>query len=272
MISVSPEFEQAAKAPTKEVSGYIVLQDGTEVTAGGDLEYYTITGTGAFLKTAMRKVVCSLLGNHEDMVDTAIDVYYGVKVSGEFEFILIGKFNITKAVYKKDQDSTELTGYDNMLHFTVPYVPVGEYPTTAYGFLTAVCAGAGVVLENETIYNGTVDVSEDFYQNVEEFTFRDVLEDICELAASYALINPEGRLELRQLSAEAVDGLDYENLIDLEVGDVHGGINSLVLSRQPQNDDVYLQDEDDINQPTNRNILALSRLDVTYTTPDGESE
>lgn len=267
MLTVSSAFKDAMQAPIKRVSGYIVLQDGSEVHSDGDLVKYTLSSTGEFLKTAMSELKATFIGQKDDLIGSTVDVYYGVYHDGDYEYALKGKFNITEAVYKKDQDTTEVVGYDNMIHFSVEYTTVGEYPMTLYKYLEAVCAGAGITLANETIFNGTLTVDEDYYKNIAEYTFRDVLEDICEVAVSYAVINPEGNVELRQIT-DTGETLDYDNLLKYQTGDKWGGINSLVLSRQPQNDDVYTQDEADINSPTTRNILDLNKFSVTYSTEE----
>lgn len=264
MLTVDQSFKDAMNAPVKRVSGYLVLQDGTELKNNGDLKSFTIQSTGEFLKTAMSKFTATLLGEHP-IVNTMLDAYYGTFYDDEWHYILKGKFQITEAVFKKDTNTTELTGYDNMLQFVIPYVSVGDYPTTLYNYLRAVCSGAGVPLQNDSIYNGNLVMEEDYYKNVEAFTFRDVLEDICEASASYGFINPSGNLELRQIS-DTGEVLTYDNLLKYSTGDEWGGINSLVLSRQPQNDDVYVQDEGDINAPTTRNILDLTKFNVGYST------
>ncbi len=264
MLTVDSAFKDAMQAPIKRVRGYIVLQDGTEIHSDGDLVKYTITSTGDFLKTAMSEIKATFNGKKE-LEGTMIDVFYGVYYDDQYNYVLKGKFNITEAIYKQTNDTTEVTGYDNMLQFTVPYSPVGEYPSTMYDYLTAICAGAGVVLENDSIFNGAIDVPEDYYKNIEDFTYRDVLEDICEVAASYAIINANGNLELRQI-ADTGEILTFDNLLELETGNQYGGINSLVLSRQPQNDDVYVKDDADINRPTTKNILDLNKFKVTYST------
>jgi hypothetical protein len=263
MLQVTPSFKAAIQEPIKRVDGYIVLQDGTQVGSDGDLKSYTVNSTGDFLKTSMSQIKATLIGEYDNIKGTMIDVYYGVFVDSQWEYVLKGKFNITEASYKKDSDTTEFEGYDNMLHFIVPYSPVGLYPTTLLGYLSALCAGAGVVLENTAIFNGTLIVGEDYYKNISEYTFRDVLEDICEASASYAVIGANGNLQLRQVN-QTGEIITYENLLSFNTGDKYGGINTLVLSRQPQNDDLYMRDEVDVNRPMTRNILDLNRFKVTY--------
>lgn len=264
MLQVSSEFKTAMQNPDKRVKGYIVLEDGTEIRPEGDLQQFTIESAGKLLKTAMSKLNLTLLTKYESLVGTTVDVFYGVYTENEeYEYIQLGKFEVTKAEYIEDQGITRLEGYDNMLKFHKEYTSVTDFPTTLYEFLQAVCSGAGVVLKNETIYNGELSVPEEYYAEIPDFTFRDVLEDICEVSASSARITPDGQLELVQIG-DTGEELTYDNLLKYKIGDKWGEVNSVVLAREPQEDNVFLRDEDDINQPTNRNILNLERLEVTY--------
>lgn len=266
MLTVSQEFKDALKSPVKRTTGYIVLEDGRELLPDGDLQKYTIESVGGFLRSAMSKITVTLLGEHALAGSTA-EIFYGVEYNDEYHYASRGIFSFSEAVYKKDSNTTTLTGYDYMDRFNVDYSTVGDYPTTLYEYLQAICSLVGVVLENSSIYNGELPVEEDYYENVGAYTVRDVLEDICEVSASYALINQFGHLELRQVTHTG-ETLTYDNLIEYQVGDYWGGINSLVLSRQPQNDDIAMRDEEDISSPTTRNVLDLNKFDVGYKTED----
>ena len=263
MISVDQDFQDALQQPIKRVSGYLVLQDGTEVEPDGDLKKFTINATGDYLKTAMSEIKATLIGQQEDLADTMLDAYYGVFYDDEWHWELKGKFNIIEAEYKKGEEVTEIKGYDNMVHFAQEYFSVGEYPSDLKDYLNAICSGAGVGLETEEFHNDNLSLDEDLYAGVEEYTFRDVLEDICEVTGTVALINPQGDLELREIKETEVT-LYYNNLTKYKTGDRYGSINSLVLSRQPQNDNIFIQDEEDINRPTTRNIMDLDKFNVTY--------
>lgn len=263
MLNVTSDFKTAVQAPIKRVSGYLVLPDGTEIAADGDLGKYTIDSTGDFLKTTMSRLTATLLGQYDTIKGSMIDVYYGVYRDAAWDWQLKGKFTITEAVFKKDDNTTELEGYDNMLQFQKAYTSVSDFPVTLIDYLQAVCSGAGVQLDNETIYNGSLDIPEDYYIDIPDTTYRDVIEDICEVTGTNARILPNGNLRLEGI-VDTGETLTYDNLIKYTLGDKFGGINSLVLSRQPQNDDIYLQDEVDINTPTTRNILDLNKFNVTY--------
>lgn len=265
MLGVSAGFKAAIQQPIKRVLGYIVLPDGTQLKGedNGDLQKYSIDSTGDFLKTAMAHVTATLLGDHADIKGSMIDTYYGVYHDGDFDYTLKGKFTITDASFNKGDNTTSLEGYDNMLQFQQPYTSVSDFPVSLFGYLQAVCSGAGVQLENDSIYNGSLDIPLDYYVDIQDTTYRDVLEDICEVTGTNARILPNGNLKLETI-VDTGETLTYANLKEYSLGDKYGGINSVVLSRQPQNDDVYLQDEVDINTPTTRNILDLNKFQVTY--------
>lgn len=262
MLAVPQEFKDALKSPVKKVSGFLITTDGAEYLPTGDLQQYTIQTVGGFLRTAMSKFSATLLGEHA-LEGVTTEVYYGVDYDGDFHYILCGTYDITEAVYDKAKGTTAISGFDNMVRFDKPYVTVGSYPTTLYEYLQAITSLAGVVLQNEEIYNGTLELTEDYYKLVDEMTIRDVLEDVCEASASYAIINAQGNLELRQI-AHTGETLTYDNLIEYELGEYWGGINSLVLSRQPQNDDVFLRDDADINKPMTRNLFDFNKFKVGY--------
>ena len=265
MLEVTSDFKTALQAPIKRISGYLVLQDGTELKDNSGLVKYSIDSTGDLLKSAMSHFTATLTGER-DVKGTMIDAYYGVYET-DWVWQLKGKFTITEATYKKDTDVTEIEGYDNMLQFQQAYTSVSDFPVTLYEYLQAVCSGAGVQLENDSIYNGSLSIDEDLYIDIQDTTFRDVIEDICEATGTSARILPNGNLHLGAIN-DTGETLTYDNLLKYSIGDQYGGINSLVLSRQPQNDDVYLQDEDDINTPTTRNILDLTKFQVTYSQDD----
>lgn len=266
MITVSPEFKNALKAPIKQVSGYLELEDGTQFLPGGVLQKFTIEATGGFLRTAMSKITATLKGEQQYQGST-VKAFYGVRVGATMEYAQKGIFTFSDAKYDKKKDLTVLTGYDNMALFSEDYVTVGTFPTTLFEYLQAVASVAGVPLANEEIYNGDLVIDEDLYVNVGAFSVREVVDDICEASASYAIINPDGNLELRQI-ADTGELLTYSELEKYEKGEHWGGINSVVLSRQPQNDDIFVRDETDISAPTTRNVMDLSKFNVGYKVGD----
>lgn len=264
MLTTSIDFKTAIKQPIKRVSGYLVLSDGTQVLPSDDLVKYSVDATGKLLKASMSHLKATLIGDYTAQKGTMLDAYYGVYHASAWDYLLKGKYTITEATYSKDENTTELEGYDNMLQFQQAYTSVSDFPVSMYEYLQAVCSGAGVQLDNDSLYNGSISIPIDYFVDIPDTTFRDALEDICEASGTIARILPSGDLRLEKI-VDTGETLTYDNLLKYSAKEKYGGINSLVLSRQPQNDDVYLQDEVDINTPTTRNILDLNKFNVTYT-------
>lgn len=256
--------------PIKRIIGRLEATDGTIYSADNNLQEIKLTATGQPLATSMVQIEAKLLGEHK-IVDTKLTALAGTynDTSNEFEYTPIGVFNVLTAEYSKDEDTTKIVAYDNMVLFQVLYFPVSDYPTTLYDLLTGLCAAVGVQLSSIDIYNGSLDIPTDYWADIAETTFRDVLKEICEVSATSARINAAGELEMVPLPTLTGQSLTYDNLLDYKFSDDYGAINTVVLSRQPQNDDVVLQDDEQVNYPMTKNILDLETAQITYTMDEG---
>lgn len=127
-------------------------------------------------------------------------------------------------------------------------------PITIDDYIKAICDHLGLVFKNygETYANSDKIINEEFYIATDgtslNFTFRDVLDDLAEVTASTIVINEEdGELEIRYIN-ETNDTIDAEYLKNVKVdfGQKYGPINSIVLSRSAESDNVYLKDDESI--------------------------
>lgn len=127
-------------------------------------------------------------------------------------------------------------------------------PITIDDYIKAICDHLGLIFKNygETYANSDKVINEEFYIAADgtslNFTFRDVFDDLAEVTASTIVINEEdGELEIRYIN-ETNDTIDAEYLKDVKVdfGQKYGPINSIVLSRSAESDNVYLKDDESI--------------------------
>ena len=127
-------------------------------------------------------------------------------------------------------------------------------PITIDDYINTICNHLGLTFKNygETYANSNQVINEEFYIGADgtslNFTFRDVFDDLAEVTASTIVINEEdGELEIRYIN-ETNDTIDAEYLKDVKVdfGQKYGPINSIVLSRSAESDNVYLQDDESI--------------------------
>lgn len=127
-------------------------------------------------------------------------------------------------------------------------------PITIDEYIKTICDHLGLIFKNygETYANSDKVINEEFYIAADgtslNFTFRDVFDDLAEVTASTIVINEEdGELEIRYIN-ETNDTIDAEYLKDVKVdfGQKYGPINSIVLSRSAESDNVYLKDDESI--------------------------
>lgn len=275
MRAASAAFKTAMKAPIKEVIGKIIVAEGDEIVGGGDLISYTIeTASVAVGKSAMRKLTATYLGTR-NLVGHNIEIQLGVRVaSGDFEFISLGSFLVSQAQTIKDKDSVKITGYDRMVYGIIKYLGglTFTYPTTVSGLYEQIVAILGQEAATLDIPLGDLTIESDLYENISGFTYRDALEEIAILGGAVVTVDKDDKIALRNIKTpdNTVEALSYDDLLELTLKDVYGEVNSVVLSRQPQEDNVIAAiDEDSIAENglaeikiINNQIIDKRREDV----------
>lgn len=252
MRAASAAFKAAMKAPIKEVVGKVIIGEGDELTSGGDLISYTIeTASIAVGKSSLRKITLSYLGNR-NLSGQLVEVQLGVRVaSGDFEFISLGSFLIAQVQTIKDKETVKATGYDRMVYGITPYLGAitFTYPTTVSGLYQQIAAIMGQEVATATIPLGDLEIESDLYENISGTTYRDVLEEIAILGGSVVTVDKDDKLALRNIKTpdNVADELSYDDLLELTINDKYGQVNSVVLARDPQEDNVVAdQDTDSI--------------------------
>lgn len=173
---------------------------------------------------------------------------FGVKSASDtdYSYIEYGTYLIKEA--KKDEGSQgiSLECYDFMLQSMIPYDLVLDYTggITVKAYLDAICDRLGWKKGYTTFYNYDALIEEEKYDISD--TFRDVLDDIAEVAGG--MIGFVGDALTVIYPTNSGEVIDEENLKTLTMGKKFGPINSVVLSRTPQEDNIYRQDSDSVKE------------------------
>lgn len=170
----------------------------------------------------------------------------GVKIAGgTYEYVSHGLFLVTQSDTEKDKEMTTLTAFDQIIYSMIPYEPESfTYPTTVGAFYEAIGTVIGVPVETAVIPFASLTIDEDLYENIQGIQYRTILEDIAILGGQVLVINEAGQLSLRSVKTptNTPDAFNYSHLKRLTIKDKYGKVNSLVLSRQPTEDNVVLRD------------------------------
>lgn len=261
-------FKEAIKEYGKEITasfscGGVIYRDDDIISMNPHYE-------GSLLGTVMKcldiEIKSTLVGNASAIVGVAMpgeavagvgDVgdasvihtpRFGVKAPGDadYSYIEYGTHIVKEKKHDEEQQSIILECYDLMLKSMVPYDLSLDYSegVTVKDFLDAICDRLGWAKGYTTFYNSGVFIDEEKYDSSD--TFRDALDDIAEVAGG--MIGFVGD-ELRVIyPTDHGEILDEENLKTLKIGKKYGPINSVVLSRTPQEDNIYNQDTDSITE------------------------
>lgn len=245
MLPVSTAFKNAMKRPTKQLRAEIGY-NGTHLTSADDLYRVKLSAKGGLLKTVMGKMEAKFTGSHNP-VGRMVSVKVGVRLpDGTYEDVEYGSFLCTEITSIKDQEYSTIIGYDNMIKFYIPYMPIFTYPISVYDFTTAICNQCGVQLGNVTIPDGDFMIEAELFENISGLTFITVIRKVAEMTGTTAVIGNDDKLYFRPSTATE-EQITYANLFKLKLEPKYGGVNSLVLSRQPQEDNVVLKDDADIS-------------------------
>ena len=128
---------------------------------------------------------------------------------------------------------------DNLIKSMVDYEAVNlTYPATIFTFFRAAVAKVGYTTNINSLPNGNQQMAIDIFENI-GFTYRDVLDDIA--VANGVLFYVDGNeLKIATLGGNAItiddDILKNQNI---EFGQHFGPINTIVLSRSGESDNIY---------------------------------
>lgn len=87
-------------------------------------------------------------------------------------------------------------------------------------------------------------IERELWENISGITYRDIFVQIAQATASTCIIRDD-KVYFKPITATQ-ERLTYNNLMKLKLEPLYGEINSVVLSRAPQEDNVYLRDEESV--------------------------
>ena len=167
---------------------------------------------------------------------------FGVKAPGDadYSYIEYGSYLIKELKRDEETKSISVECYDLMLQSMIPYDLSLDYSNgiTVKDYLDAICDRLGWEKGYSGFTNYDVLIDEEKYDISD--TFRDALDDIAEVAGGMLGFVDDKLTVIYPTDSHEV--IDEENLKSLKIGKKFGPINSVVLARTPQEDNIYRQD------------------------------
>ena len=212
-------------------------------------EIYSITPhyNADLLKSVMKQLDIEL--SVDIPLNTIINCQIGIKVNEQYEMLNYGNYVVYKSEKQEDTGTYKITCYDKMLYSMKQNETLGiTYPVTIKNYLRAVANKIGLNVANQTFYNEDLNIPSELYLGL-EYTYRDILDEIAQATGSIIALNENDEIEVKY-PTQTNDTIDEDFLKDVNVdfGQKYGAINSIVLSRSGESDNVYLRDEESVAQ------------------------
>lgn len=243
MIVISDDFKTAMTQPVKELQAYIEGEDHS-IRDSDDLINFKINAEGGLCKSVMRKLEAKYLGDH-NLLGKWVTAGFGVKLaSGAYEYLKYGSFLVSELTITKDTGETNIVAYDRMINAMKPYTALDiEYPVDLFTYTKKLCEACGLELGNTSFtVHGDWVIEGELWENINGITYRDIFVQIAQATASTCIVGADDKVYFKPITSTG-ERVTYDNLFKLKLEDKYGEINSVVLSRTPAEDNVYLRDE-----------------------------
>ena len=250
MINVTDKFKQAMKEPVKMVTASLVLDDNTVITGQDKLIKITIDSSGHLFGTATSVINIELFGTNYNLVDHTFSVVAKTlidAVNDTWEEANLGLFYVEESTADFEKKTTKIKGYDLMGKLAKTPYNSGtiQFPCTVKELINQLAGRFDFTVDTnlDTLPNITYQVPEDLYAKISNCTYRDILGEIAGATATIAVFNGK-TLSFRDSKKKPDEDeiWTYDNLKTLKYKPKYGPVNSLVLARTPQEDNIAVAD------------------------------
>lgn len=249
MSKVSEAFLRAASGDVIHPASYIVLGDEHIIPVSYQLQDAVYDEDSQnFLGTFISRYGEMVLYSEHELLlqDEKFQLYTGFQLeNGRVEYAAQGTFYIYEVQEEQHDIQKTIRFADARILFNKPLLQEISYPLSVKQMLETVCGQVQVPCMDITgLPNADFIIDKEVYWG-EEATCADVVKAIAQAAAGFALIDTDGTLCIRWFS-DSIYQWDADTYFTLESHDIFGPVNSVVLGRQPQNDNIYLRDEESV--------------------------
>lgn len=221
-------------------------EDDIDETIGAeDIYNAIIVNKGNLLSTLMKEFDFEI---SEDLrLGDVVDCSFGLKVGDEYEYVNYGKYIIYSKEKNEDTNTYSYVAFDSMLLSMVEVDDTSIIQNvTVQQAIENICDKVGLTInitssDIQNYPNLENVINENAFTDI-EMTYRDVLDMICQ-CLGLSMIVEDRELKLKALNNNIVDTFDGNYLKDTNVKfNKKYMINSIVLSRSEDNDNIYRQD------------------------------
>ena len=244
MKAHTTNFKNTVKLLGRKLKGIITYDDVTL-----EDEIYSITPhyEGAILKSIMKQLDLEL--SVDIPIGTIINCQIGILVGNDYEMLNFGNYVVFNSKKQEDNKSYRITCYDKILYSMKDNEDLHiTYPISIKNYLSRIASEIGLTVATTSFHNSELQIQGELYAGL-NYTYRDILDEIAQATGSIICLNQNDEIIVKY-PTQTNDTIDEEFLKDINVdfGQKYGPVNSIVLSRSAESDNVYLQDEESVEE------------------------
>lgn len=250
MIEVSEVFKRAMREPVKVIKAAIF--DGvTTYSSSDNLMSFTVESAGYYFRSATKALSFKLLGNNYNLIGTSVGVTLSVCTDSSqdlWEDCYLGNFKIHEQKSDLEKGFTTFSAYDKLGQMASDeYDSNITFPTTVENLVTQIVAKYNLLYDTQPLVNGDYIIGSDLYSRINDITYRDILSEIAGATASLILIDgTTDTLRIIPTPQSSSGTLTYDNLKKCSIKPKYGPVNSVVLARTPQEDNIAVVDHESV--------------------------
>lgn len=241
MRQVSNEFKLAVGGQNRQISSRLLVEGTPNFEISEELENFKIETAGAPFGVSMKKLTAKVFSTEIDFIGKIITPEFSVNNHA----LKLEPFEIAEAKINLENGTTEISSFDAMLKTHRVYQKNAHiYPCSMGEFVEQICVSCGLELDSNFELPGqNLEIQIDYFEKIHQMSYRDILRQIAEVAGGIFLARG-GKLAFSKLLGGqiAVTLTDFD-LKKLTLKEKTPPLNSLVLSRSPQEDNIYFRRE-----------------------------
>lgn len=260
MLVIPERYKTNMKAPVKSMRARLVetTENGLSFNSGDDLISSKINAIGEFLGTAAKKITAVLIGEKTTLKDKTFKLELGMEdpATGEIDWCNEGEFVIKEVSISVEKGTTEITGYDLMAvaQMTDYANSLLSFPCTIKNLIEQIANKLGLTVGNlDNLANINYTIKEDLYKKINGMNHRQIIDEIAKATGTTAVIR--GKELIFKGFIAPTEKLNTSNMLSFKVGEDWGLPTKLVIGREPQGDNVLLEDKAIELEPAGTNLL-----------------
>ena len=207
-----------------EAQDYLVTESAEVIIDNGGIQKASINWDTDIFKSTCKMLNLETINKISK--NTELNIKIGLLIDDEYEYIDYGKFyTILEPKYNLDTNTYSITAYDKMIKFNIrasenPILFNENKYYTLNQYLQLICNKCGVTYNFDftNVINANISlINKNPYENSENATYRDIIDDIAECLGTNFIIDSDNKITNKELDLTSQIIIDDDLMKDTNI-------------------------------------------------------